>query len=74
MPDRTWNGQVQLAFIHRFCSRLNEHAYFPVCVVDGIFEEVPVGHWTSRKRVFVVVGFRCIAEIRFAPLLPLILG
>jgi hypothetical protein len=29
-----------LAFIHRFGSSLNEHVYFHVCVVDGVFEEV----------------------------------
>ena len=31
-----------LAFIHRFGSSLNGHVHFHVCVVDGVFEEVPV--------------------------------
>ena len=26
-----------VAFIHRFCSSLNEHVHFHVCVVDGVF-------------------------------------
>jgi hypothetical protein len=30
-----------LAFIHRFGSSLNGHVHFHVCVVDGVFEEVP---------------------------------
>jgi hypothetical protein len=30
-----------LAFIHRFGSSLNEHVHFHVCVVDGVFEQVP---------------------------------
>ena len=30
-----------IAFIHRFGSSLNEHVHFHVCVVDGVFEEVP---------------------------------
>ena len=30
-----------VAFIHRFGSSLNEHVHFHVCVVDGVFEEVP---------------------------------
>jgi len=29
-----------VAFIHRFCSSLNEHVLFHVCAVDGVFEEV----------------------------------
>jgi hypothetical protein len=29
-----------IAFAHRFGSSLNEHAYFHVCVVDGVFEAV----------------------------------
>ncbi|MCW2314259.1 hypothetical protein M2244_004023, partial [Rhodoferax antarcticus] len=29
------------AFIHRFGSSLNGHVHFHVCVVDGVFEEVP---------------------------------
>jgi hypothetical protein len=29
-----------VAFIHPFGSSLNEHVYFHVCVVDGVFEEV----------------------------------
>jgi hypothetical protein len=31
-----------VAFIHRFGSSLNGHVHFHVCVVDGVFEEVPV--------------------------------
>ncbi|WP_270908579.1 transposase, partial [Listeria innocua] len=27
--------------IHRFGSSLNEHVHFHVCVVDGVFEQVP---------------------------------
>jgi len=30
-----------VAFIHRFGSSLTEHVHFHVCVVDGVFEEVP---------------------------------
>ena len=30
-----------MAFIHRFGSSLNGHVHFHVCVVDGVFEEVP---------------------------------
>jgi hypothetical protein len=30
-----------VAFIHRFGSSLNEHVHFHVCVVDGVFEQVP---------------------------------
>jgi hypothetical protein len=30
-----------VAFIHRFGSSLNEHVHFHVCVVNGVFEEVP---------------------------------
>jgi hypothetical protein len=30
------------AFIHRFGSSLNAHVHFHVCVVDGVFEEIPV--------------------------------
>ena len=30
-----------VAFIHRFGSSLNGHMHFHVCVVDGVFEEVP---------------------------------
>jgi hypothetical protein len=30
-----------VAFIHRFGSSLNGHVHFHVCVVDGVFEEVP---------------------------------
>ena len=30
-----------IAFIHRFGSSLNQHVHFHVCVVDGVFEEVP---------------------------------
>ena len=34
-----WTRQPRtLAFIHRFGSSLNEHVYFHVCVVDGVFE------------------------------------
>ena len=32
-----------VAFIHRFCSCLNEHVHFHVCVVDGVLEEVVEG-------------------------------
>lgn len=28
-------------FIHRFCSSLNEHLHFRVCVVDGVFQVIP---------------------------------
>jgi hypothetical protein len=31
-----------VAFIHRFGSSLNAHVHFHVCVVDGVFEEIPV--------------------------------
>jgi hypothetical protein len=31
-----------MAFIHRFGSSLNAHVHFHVCVVDGVFEEIPV--------------------------------
>ncbi len=31
-----------VAFIHRFGSSLNGHVHFHVCVVDGVFEEVPM--------------------------------
>ena len=30
-----------IAFIHHFGSSINEHVHFHVCVVDGVFEEVP---------------------------------
>ena len=30
-----------VAFIHHFGSSLNEHVHFHVCVVDGVFEEIP---------------------------------
>lgn len=30
-----------VAFIHRFGSSLNQHVHFHVCVVDGVFEQVP---------------------------------
>ena len=30
-----------VAFIHRFGSSLNGHVHFHVCVVDGVFEQVP---------------------------------
>ena len=30
-----------VAFIHRFGSSLNGHVHFHVCVVDGVFEEMP---------------------------------
>jgi hypothetical protein len=30
-----------VAFIHRFGSSLNEHVHFHICVVDGVFEDVP---------------------------------
>lgn len=30
-----------VAFIHRSSSSLNEHVHFHVCVVDGVFEEMP---------------------------------
>ena len=30
-----------IAFIHRSNSSLNQHVHFHVCVVDGVFEEVP---------------------------------
>jgi hypothetical protein len=30
-----------VAFIHRFGSSLNPHVHFHVCVVDGVFEQVP---------------------------------
>ena len=30
-----------VAFIHRFGSSLNGHEHFHVCVVDGVFEEMP---------------------------------
>lgn len=44
-PGAVSVGKVALhigavAFIHRFCSSLNEHVHFHVCVVDGVFEEV----------------------------------
>ena len=31
-----------VAFIYRFGSSLNAHVHFHVCVVDGVFEEIPV--------------------------------
>ncbi len=30
-----------LAFVHRFGSSLNGHVHFHVCVLDGVFEEMP---------------------------------
>ena len=30
-----------VAFIHRFGSSLNQHVHVHVCVVDGVFEQVP---------------------------------
>ena len=32
-----------VAFIHRFGSSLNQHVYFHVVVIDGVFEPEPVG-------------------------------
>lgn len=51
-----------VAFIRRFGSSLNGHVHFHVCVVDGLFEAVVGGHWTSVKRVFMVVCKRCVAD------------
>jgi hypothetical protein len=48
-----------VAFIHRFGSSLNGHVHFHVRVVDGVFEEVALDHWTTRKRVVMAVRLRC---------------
>lgn len=39
--DKTALHIGAVAFIHRFGSSLNEHVHFHVCVVDGVFEQVP---------------------------------
>ena len=38
-PDKAALHIGAVAFIHRIGSSLNEHMHFPVCVVDGVFEE-----------------------------------
>ncbi len=40
--DKTAAHLGAIAFIHRFGSNLNGHVHFHVCVVDGVFEEVPL--------------------------------
>ena len=39
--DKTALHIGAVAFIHRFGSSLNPHVHFHVCVVDGVFEQVP---------------------------------
>ena len=52
-----------VAFIHRFGSILNGHVHFHVCVVDGVFEEVELFHWTTLEQPLVSVGFQPIADL-----------
>ncbi|WP_367121948.1 hypothetical protein [Rhodoferax sp.] len=52
-----------VAFINRFDSSLNGRIHFQVCVVDGVFAEVAGKHWTSRNLPFMVVMYRCTAEL-----------
>jgi hypothetical protein len=42
----------------------NDHVHFHVYFVDGLFEEVTGDHWTSLKRVFVVVCKGCELDLR----------
>jgi hypothetical protein len=55
-----------VAFIHRFGSSLNGHVHFHVRVVDGVFEEVALDHWTTRKRVVMAIRLRCTAGPGFS--------
>ncbi len=52
-----------VAFIHCFGSSLNEHVHFHVCVVDGVFEEVELFHWTTLEQPLVADCFQPNAEI-----------
>jgi hypothetical protein len=47
-----------VASIHRFCSSLNEHVHFHVCVVDWVFEEVKLFHWTTLEQSLVADSFQ----------------
>ncbi|MFZ4626137.1 MAG: hypothetical protein ACOYNF_18120 [Rhodoferax sp.] len=42
----------------------NDRVHFHVYFVDGLFEEVTGDHWTSLKRVFVVVCKGCELDLR----------
>ena len=56
-----------VAFIHRFGSILNGHVHFHVCVVDGVFEEVELFHWTTLEQPLVSVGFQPTGADQFSP-------
>ena len=72
--QQPWCGDVDkatlhvgaFAFIHRFGSSPNGYEHFYGCPgplarkVDG----VAGNHWTSLKRVFAAVGFRCVLGLR----------
>ena len=66
-----------VAFIYRFGSSLNGHVHFHVCVVDGVFEEVDLFHWTTLEQPLVAVRFQpmtgaCFDEVlaQKAPFIP----
>ena len=42
-----------VAFIHSFGSSLIGHVHFHVYVVDGVFEEVELFHWTTLEQPLV---------------------
>ena len=75
MPTATGVAQVDkaglhigaIAFIHRFGSRLNQHAHFHFLVIDGVFEDVEGYHWITRKRAVMTVRYRRFAGLGFAP-------
>jgi hypothetical protein len=54
-----------VAFIHRFGSSLNGHVHFHVCVVNGVFEEVDLFHWTTLEQPQVADSFQPNAGARF---------
>ena len=47
-----------VGFIHRFGSSLNGHVHFHVCVVDGVFEELELFHWTALEQPLVADCFQ----------------
>ena len=54
-----------VGFIHRFGSSLNGHVHFHVCVVDGVFEEVELFHWTALEQPLVADRYQPMAGARF---------
>lgn len=55
-----------MAFVHWFGSSLNGYVNLHVFGVDGVFEAVADGDWSSRMRVFVAFGLRCGPALDFS--------